>query len=267
MAPFCKLCICLLVIALLSACKKGPENGAAPPEPEPKVYTGTPFEQELQRSLDTLSRKENYAILHSIEAIDLVSYLSGYYPGGNTFPCIFFDPEQDQLTVSASGYQQTFGCDKLEDALGAFLSALINKGYEIDGVKVDNNKYVTLDGKKMVYIEVEELFPNTDSVKEHFSDDQYSFIYSDLGGWQGFTYFSGYGISPRDYPLITALGWDDMACLRVMGEDLAHEFKFGSIEKAFDTYREYINQRRGKAKPSEDKPTEPETKPAPEPAG
>ena len=221
--------------------QKGTETEA---DPDPQVTdTLSEFEHRILKDLGKLENKPNYEVMHSINAIDLFSYFSGYYGGSHAFPCIFYNPEKNKLTVSAFMYQEEFKISQFDQALDSYLTILKNKGYEIDGETVDNNKYVWVNGKKMVYLEKEEIFPDDQEVKSHFTNDQYHFLYNEVGGWQGFSYLSGFGDTQRDYPLMVGVGYKETARLRVLGKGFAYEFTFDQVDSAFVQYREQVNLR------------------------
>jgi hypothetical protein len=201
------------------------------------------FEAGLQKGLENLAATEGYEALQTIDALNLFSYLSGYYKGGHNFPALFYDPQNNTFTVTSSYIQKTFLFHQFENALSLYKEVLIEKGYEIDGVVKDNTIYIEVDGEEMVILNLAELFPNTKETKSFFTDHQYDFIYKKLGGWQGFSYLSGVGETDRDFPLMVGVGYMDTARLRVLGKGMAHAFKFDELDRAFNTYRTYIEQR------------------------
>ena len=95
----------------------------------------------------------------------------------------------------------------------------------------------------MTFIQAKDISPNKEDVKPHFTAEQYNFIYEKLGGWQGFSYLSGFQHHYRDYPLMVGVGYMGTARLRVIGKNFAYEFTFDQVDAAFAKYREHIYQR------------------------
>ena len=252
--PKIKLTSLILLIIALSGCV---ENNSQEKIIEAEIVLDEPdvqkeiqaegaqlsFKENVENTLNKLEQASNYEVLHTIKSIHLFSYLSGYYSGSHSFPCIFYNPKNNTLTVSSTDYQQSFKGSDFDAALASYLSLLKQKGYEIDGEAVDNNTYVEVNGEKMVYVKMEELFPSTEEVESHFTTDQYDFLYSNVGALTGYSYLSGYGNSPRDYIIMMGAGYKKTARLRIVGKDIAHEFTFDQLGEAFDQYRACVKQR------------------------
>lgn len=230
----------ILILWALYSCTQAPDKNnekTASPKVPPTL-----MQSELERLKD-LSEKPGYENIQSIKALDLFSYISGYYQSGHSFPCIFYDPQNRTFTVTHSEFQQVYKEKELDNAIETFVTVLINSGYEINGKSTDNNKYIWIDGKKMVYVPISDLFPDDKAVKSHFTQSQYDFICS-TDGWLMFSYLSGIKSDTyRDYPLMVALGYKETSCIWVLGKGMAEEFKTNDTTSAFKLYREYINKR------------------------
>jgi hypothetical protein len=197
----------------------------------------------ISSDLRNLENTPDYEVMHSIEASDLFSYFSGYYPSGHPFPCMFYNPRNKTLTVSASDYQQSFNLNQFNSALDSYRALLSANGFLSKETQLNNVDYVWVDGRKMVYLDLKKLFPDQNEAKSHFTTPQYYFLYHEVGGWQGFSYLSGYKNIHRDFPLMVGVGYKENARLRVLGKDIAQEFTFDQLDSAFTFYRDYVTKR------------------------
>ena len=202
------------------------------------------FKEEEESALKGLAARPGYAILQSIPTKNLFSYVSGYYSGGHHFPALYCDVSKKTFTVTHTRFQQTYDAQEIDKALATYRTLLINTGYEVGGAAKDTKNYVWVNGRKMVYMDLADLFPDPGDVKSHFASEQYDYIYSKLDGWRAFTYLSGLGgNSVRDSPLMVGLGYRDTARIRVLGRQVAEEFRFADLDTAFKRYREYVQKR------------------------
>jgi hypothetical protein len=203
-------------------------SGPLTVDPEAPAYR-----QELQRALKALSEKPNYAVLHSVKAIDLFSYLSAHYPSGHPFPVIYLDPQAGRLIVTHKKFQQSFPATQLDPALDAYMNQLVEHGY-------------TLHGKtKKVELSLHELFPDETATQSHFTAPQYTFLRDELTPFSGFAYLSGLEPTGRDFPLMVGTGYEASARISIMGKDIAQEMTFEYVDSAFAVYRKYIASRLG----------------------
>jgi hypothetical protein len=225
------------------SCNRSAQQEQQHTQEEKKPLT---FMEEEQESVKFLLDKPGSDVLQSIPALELFSYVSGYYPGGHSFPVIFYDPSSKRFVVSSSQFQLAYTTDKLEQAFKMYTTAVLNKGYKIsDSTEVvDNRTRVSIDGEEKVVVALNEIFPDPSKTKTHFSEEQYDFIYSKLDGWGAFSYLAGVSErSGRDYPLIVTLGYQESAHYRVLGKGMAEKFEITDLGSAFKRYKEYIERR------------------------
>ena len=236
--PNLKHLIILLWFAWSAICcdKATPEKDSPPAKP--KSF----FEQE-EATIAGMSKQPWYHVLESVDAHDLFSYLSGYYQGGHSFPAIYLDPGKKEFRVTGPDFQQSYPGDQLDQALESYFALLVAKGYPIPDHDPPERPHVWINGKKMVLVTAQELFPDSSVAQSKFSKEQWQVLYSKLGGWTGFTYLSGIGSKTRDYPLIVGLGYQDTARLRVLEKQFGAEFKFDKVDEAFAAYRKLVEKR------------------------
>ncbi|MFC1655055.1 hypothetical protein ACFL2F_04545 [Myxococcota bacterium] len=215
---------------------------AAPEQNQPQVKPKSFFEQQ-KASIASMSKEPWYQHLESVDAHDLFSYLSGFYKGGHSFPAIYLDPASREFWVTGRDFRQRYSKDELEKALESYLSLLVAKGYPIPNQDSPQRPHVWINGKKMVLVSAQELFPDSSAAKSHFSEEQWRVLYSELCGWTGFTYLSGIGSKTRDYPLIVGLGFQETARLRVLEKQSAVEFTLDKVDEAFAAYRKLVKAR------------------------
>jgi hypothetical protein len=231
------LIILLFAWSAICCVKETPEKDPPPPA-KPKSF----FEQE-EASIAGMSKKPWYNILESVDAHDLFSYLSGYYQGGHSFPAILLDPGKREFWVTGPDFQQKYSEDQLDKALESYFALLVSKGYPIPDHDPPERPHVWINGKKMVLVSAQGLFPDSSVAKSKFPKEQWQVLYSKLCGWAGFTYLSGIGGKTRDYPLMVGLGYQDTARLRVLEKQFGAEFKFDKVEEAFAAYRKLVKKR------------------------
>ena len=237
--PNLKHLIILLWSAWLAICceKATPEKDPPPPE-KPKSF----FEQE-EASIAAMSKQPWYHILESVDAHDLFSYLSGFYRGGHSFPAIYLDPAKREFRVTGPDFQQSYPEDQLDKALESYFALLVANEYPIPNHDPPERPHVWINGKKMVLVTAQELFPDSSVAQSKFPKEQWQVLYSKLCGWAGFTYLSGIGSKTRDYPLIVGLGYQDTARLRVLEKQFGAEYKFDKVDEAFTAYRKLAKKR------------------------
>jgi hypothetical protein len=198
------------------------------------------FAQEAEQSLKNLYTKPGHEVLDEISAIDLLSYLSGYYPSGHPFPIIFLDPKLKQLSITHQKFQAHYPLEKLDEAMESYFGQLVEHGYEIEGRRKETYTSIMVDGEEMVVMQVEDLFPDKSSTQKHFSPAQYEFLHNELGPFSGMVYISGYGQNKRNYPLMAGTGYESTARLNLLGPGMAMEFSFAQLDEAFDKFEEYV---------------------------
>ena len=230
------------VAVMLCTMSMGCKDATPPPPPPPEL--ATTFVGQERQSMTKLSEQPWFGVLESVDAHDLFSYLSGsFVGGGHAFPVLYFDPATQKFWVKGPRVEEIFDANALDEAFGVYTTLLVDKGYSMPDRKDRERPTVTVNGEKMMVVKTEDLFPSSEKAQSHFSGEQWQVLYSDLGGWQGFTYLSGVGTDSRDYPLLVGIGWLDTARLRVMGKETAEEFAFDSVEEAFEAYRKVVSQR------------------------
>lgn len=208
-------------------------------EPQPASFIG---QQKL--SMKTLAEQPWFGVLESVDAHDLFSYLSGSFRGGgHSFPVLYFDPAAQAFWVKGPNVATRFHASALDEALEAYAQVLADKGYDMPGQAGLERPTVMVDGKEMVVVSTAEFFPSNAQAQAHFSAEQWDVLYSELGGWQGFTYLSGLAKHSREYPLVVGVGWEHSARLRVLGVDTAEAFEFDQLEQAFAAYRKLASRR------------------------
>lgn len=218
----------------------------APPSmdslPKLEGFIDQDYALEMEATLEGLYKKSGHKVLEGIKAIDLFSYLSGFYTSGHPFPIIYLDRKAQQFTVTHKAFQAHYPIEKQDEALESYFDQLVEHGYEINGRRKENYSTIKIDGEERVVMRMSDLFPDQSTTKKHFSQAQYEFIYNELNAIEGLAYLSGYGNNGRNFPLMAGTGFQSTARLNLLGPGMAMEFSFDDLDLAFDKYEEYLRK-------------------------
>jgi hypothetical protein len=209
--------LCALCLLALTTCDRpqpvqlAAPAQALPPAPSPfKPGTGT---------LDTLAPE------------DLVGYLTGNYHTSSNNPAIYADRDRKVFVMMGKRAKAELPLDKPEEAMAAFEKFLVLHGYAANGKQpTDDHSKVMVDGKEMVVMTSDELFPKMpDELKAHFTQTQFDLLYR-TAPREGFHHLAA------THPLI----WAYTQTLVVLGSGVEKEFPVAQADDAFAEYRRLI---------------------------
>jgi hypothetical protein len=192
----------LLAFVLVLACKKS----------EP---------QEVVLPAKTSDRK----VLSTLPTKDLVGYLSGNYHTGGNNPAIYADLDRKMFVMMGKrSFAELPMTTKPAEAAAAFESFFVLHGYHANGkTPTDDHQKVMVDGKEMVVVSTDELFPKMPAdLKALFTPEQAELLYHTPPS-------DGYKLVAAKYPLMYCYTHS----IAVLSSHDEHEFP---IEKASDAF-------------------------------
>ncbi|HUJ61094.1 MAG TPA: hypothetical protein VLX92_21470 [Kofleriaceae bacterium] len=209
----------LVVVAVVAiGCKDKP---AAEPVPAPQAQAGG-------------SAAAGLASLRTLPAIDLVGYLSGNYHTASNNPAMYADLDRKVFVMMGKHGKAEVPLDKPDDATTAFESFLVLHGYAADGrPPTDDHQKVMVDGKEMVVVTTDELFPEMPAdLRAHFSDAQNDALYHTRP-------HDGYALLAEKEPVV----WAYTATLEVLAPGVARQFPVEKASDAMALFRSLVKPR------------------------
>lgn len=166
--------------------------------------------------------------LRSIPARDLVGYASGNYGTSHNHPAMYADLERKVFVLMGQRGTAEIPLDEPDRATRAYVEFLLLHGYPANGkTPPETHPKIVIDGKELVVVAPEELFPQTGSAtKARFTPSQRATL----------DHTSGTDIFPlvgEKWPIVFAYG----STVVVVGPKQRQKFPIANADDALAAYR------------------------------
>jgi hypothetical protein len=170
------------------------------------------------------------SVLKTIAPEDLAGFMSGNYHTSHNHPALYADMDRNVFVLIGRQGRAEIPLSKPDDAVRAYEQFLLLHGYEPNGKKASERPTIIVDGKPLVIVTMDELFPTMPpDIRKRFSAEQYDVLEHTDGR-------AGYRVVAATYPLMYAYS----KSLVVMGPSGEEEHPIEKASDAFSAFEKLV---------------------------